>query len=563
MDIMSDNNPAFVAPAEPPAADGVTEPSSDGRKPVASGFAISIGVHALVLFIFSLVVLVAEQLEEEAAPIRVAQIDAPPPQEEQPKLERDVKPSEISIEVESDTEIDSPAPLNQLDVPLSDNTEREESTPTDAVSNSARGREEAVGDMETGGQGAFMAIGAGGGSSGAFGSRNGSGKKRAIARGGGNKASESAVDATLKWFKKHQDPDGHWNVRGYEQNCPDNPKCEPSTINAIVTDTMGYPAATGLALLCFLGAGYDHRMPSQFKITVKKGVDYLVNNLPANGYWGTRNYEHAIATMALCEAYAMTVDPALREPAQRCINQILERQNSDPGKPGDPYSKLGWFYINHDDQNDSSVTAWQVQALKSGVAAGLNVGDGMDGAKKWVRKAWEAANPDWQKLVDPYTATSFFPYRWRISNNSIDVEGRPGSEWRNRQALGALCAVFLGHKEGDIMLESMCNQIMKEQVPTKWPCHVYYMYYNTLAIFQVGGKRWETWNKTVRDMLVNGQRKDPGCFDGSWDYTSGSFVDCGRLVVTAWCCLSLEVYYRYLPVAMGGGKGNNEKQGRK
>jgi hypothetical protein len=524
-------------------------PVVDSRKPAASGFLISLGVHAVVLFIFSLVVLVAEQLEEETAPIRVVQIDAPPPKEQPAELQRSIESSDLAIEVESETESERTAPLTPLDLPLSDDSEREDHTRDDALANNApRGREEGVAEAENGGQGAFMAIGAGGGSSGAFGSRTGSGKKRALGIFGGNKASENAVETSLRWFKKHQSPDGRWGVRGYEQNCPENPKCEPSTCAASVSDAMGDPAATGMALLCFLGAGYDHRMPSPFRVTVKRGIDYLLKLQGPTGYWGVHNYENAIATMAMAEAYAMTQDPALKDSAQRGVDQILVRQNSDPAKPGDPYAKLGWYYMTPFDSNDSSVTAWQVQALKSAAAAGLNIGEGMNGAKKWLRKAWEAANPDWQKITDPYNATSLFPYQWVLSTNA--------ATHTNRQALGALCAVFLGHKEGDILLESLCNAIMKGQVPTKWPCHVYYMYYNTLTIFQVGGKRWETWNKTVRDILVNAQRKDAACFDGSWDYSQaqGGFADIGRLMVTGWCCLSLEVYYRYLPVSMRDGR---------
>jgi len=55
----------------------------------------------------------------------------------------------------------------------------------------------------------------------------------------------------------------------------------------------------------------------------------------------------------------------------------------------------------------------------------------------------------------------------------------------------------------------------------------------------------------VRDVLVNAQRKGDGCFDGSWDFEGTQFhgFNTGRILSTAYCTLSLEVYYRYIPVA--------------
>ena len=123
---------------------------------------------------------------------------------------------------------------------------------------------------------------------------------------------KSAVDAALKWFKRHQSPNGQWDVDGYPVNCQEaGPKCEPGS-----NKKGGDEAVTGYAVLCFLGAGYDHKTPNKFQQTVKRGLDWLVQNQNGEGGWG-RNYENGVCSMALAEAYAMTNDPALREPAQK------------------------------------------------------------------------------------------------------------------------------------------------------------------------------------------------------------------------------------------------------
>jgi hypothetical protein len=527
------------------------EQEQDARSMAAgwAGWVISFCFHALLILLMASIYFLVKEPEVDVPPVRVATIEPPPKKEEKPKEERSL---ETTVELDVQAESDHPNPISQLDLPV-ENSEREEENDHPI----AKGREEAVADSEMGSTGAFMAIGAGGGASGMFGSRTGGGKKRAIGRFGGNKGSESAVDAALRWFKKHQSPNGCWDAEKYPANCTEDPKCEPGKY-ALNSDLETNLAMTGYAVLCFLGAGYDHQTPNKYKATVKKGLDWLISVQKADGSLGIVNYENAVATMALAEAYAMTGDPALKTPAQNGVNTILARQNQDlgagapagDGKTKDPYGGFGWNYGASSPRSDSSVSGWNVMALKSALAAQLNIGNGMEGAKRWLEKVWKANNPDWAKL-DPYKGETVFPYQYFSDQANGGAPGHQGMA-----CVGAICAVFLGHHAGDTMLETLCNTIMNKQTPAAYPCNTYYMYYNTLAIFQVGGDRWKKWNTQVRDMLVGAQKKGDGCFDGSWGWEGTGFHghDVGRVLSTAYCCLSLEVYYRYAQVAGGDKK---------
>jgi hypothetical protein len=66
-------------------------------------------------------------------------------------------------------------------------------------------------------------------------------------------------------------------------------------------------------------------------------------------------------------------------------------------------------------------------------------------------------------------------------------------------------------------------------------------------------KDWERWNVRVREGLIGMQVKGAGCDRGSWDpfqpqpdrWASRAG---GRLFLTSLSILTLEVYYRYLPL---------------
>jgi hypothetical protein len=194
-------------------------------------------------------------------------------------------------------------------------------------------------------------------------------------------------------------------------------------------------------------------------------------------------------------------------------------------------------------------------ALKSAKLGGLHVGNGLQGSKNWFEKAWQVANAT-RKPSDPYQDRSVFPYVWQDEKSTVQHGwDADTSALGPRTAIGLCVGVFLGHGAGDVMMETMANDVMARGLDEKqagyqvsqFPLNTYYLYYNTLGMFQVNGERWKKWNAVASKTLVSAQRKDGDCFDGSWDYEGSMFHghETGRLLSTAYCTLSLEVYYRY------------------
>ena len=118
----------------------------------------------------------------------------------------------------------------------------------------------------------------------------------------------------------------------------------------------------------------------------------------------------------------------------------------------------------------------------------------------------------------------------------------------------------MGVPPGDAMLQRQAEMLTRE-LP-RWepnsterdPQEPYYWYYGTLAMFQTGGRYWQLWNEALKPTLINNQRRggpldgSANDVDGSWDATMGWGRTGGRVYHTAINALSLEVYYRYLPM---------------
>ena len=128
----------------------------------------------------------------------------------------------------------------------------------------------------------------------------------------------------------------------------------------------------------------------------------------------------------------------------------------------------------------------------------------------------------------------------------------PGGGSLAMTASGALSLQFCGYPN-DSSVEPALRTIMKNRPATGQRPNYYYIYYATQAMFQKGGTDWQEWNNSCRDYLVGLQNKD-----GGWPVGVGSSEHtAGRYYATALAVLTLEVYYRYLPLyevesAIGG-----------
>jgi hypothetical protein len=82
---------------------------------------------------------------------------------------------------------------------------------------------------------------------------------------------------------------------------------------------------------------------------------------------------------------------------------------------------------------------------------------------------------------------------------------------------------------------------------------MYYYYYATQVLFHAGDPSWRSWNEPMRELLINtqdmGDKSDRRDQKGSWGPAGDAYGDqLGRLGVTTLSILTLEVYYRNLPL---------------
>ena len=467
------------------------------------------GFHALIFVL--LMFLTNSGLEEEQGPLAVVSIEN---QEDVPDEIEPIDPPDVDPDVQEE----------------SDTIEPEEFTDDTDVTDMDTDYEEDFGESDFVGEATLTStnnndsIGLGGGAGGGRG-RGG----RRTGRRGGKEKTEIVVDRGLEWLSRHQSAAGFWDADGFccqEGGCP----CLKGSRGGAVYDT----GVTGLALLAFLGAGESPRN-GEYKKTVARGVRWLMKSQDEEGCFTSRSisnfaYNQAIATLAMIEAYDLSRIPSIRKSAVKGLSFCLSMQN--------PYK--AWRYGMQNSQNDVSVTGWMVMVLKAAKNAKLEFDErSLSWAKDYIVEmtSEETGRVGYLRPGEP-TA--------REPNKKTEF---PSEESEAMTAAGICARIFSGEDPKNSRgIKLGVENLLLKKLPVwdqaRGSIDMYYWYYGTLAMFQIGGNAWSKWNAAMTDAVIERQRTD-GLFSGSWD-PKGPWGDSGgRVYSTALMTMCLEVYYRY------------------
>jgi hypothetical protein len=360
-------------------------------------------------------------------------------------------------------------------------------------------------------------------------------RQRMLDQGGGNAKSEAMVARGLQFLANHQAPDGHWGMHDFDRYARKTVTKDGKQTTVFEHDKsmpgtgrQNDVAGTAFGLLPFLAAGHTQNPVPGSKFDYSKNVDsalkWLMKRQDKNGYFGGDMYAHGLATIAMCEAYGLSRDKRLEASAQAAIHYIEFAQG-----PGG-----GWRYGPHANPGDTSVTGWQLMALKSGQMAGLTV------------------KPNTLKMCEKYLDSC------EGSNKGGYSYTPGGGETPTMTAVGLLCRQYLGVNPRNPDLLAGVQRL--EKLPASEPRgrNIYYLYYATQVMHHMGGDNWDSWNKGpkydpktdvgngIRDILIDLMDKGTSNPDteGSWVLPGAE----GRLMSTSLALLTLEVYYRHLPL---------------
>jgi hypothetical protein len=279
-------------------------------------------------------------------------------------------------------------------------------------------------------------------------------------------------------------------------------------------------ATTALAMMAFLASGHPPAVGQHGQV-VRNAEDYLLKQIPADGYFGkvdgSRMYGQGITTLALAEVAGVEPDPnrraTLTAALASAVKVILVAQDVSKGEG----HAGGWRYEPQSADSDLSLSGWNALALRAAQNAGVDVPkDRVARAVAYVLKCYRNDQKG-------------FAYQ-PAQNASVPMTG-----------VAALNLYLLDASDRPELKEA--GEYLTKQPVTENTRFAYYSaYYATQAAFQAGGPTWRSiWTPTM-DRLLALQMDD-----GGWP-TSKTGEEPGRVYSTSMSVLTLTVPYRLLPI---------------
>lgn len=320
---------------------------------------------------------------------------------------------------------------------------------------------------------------------------------------GGGERTENAVEMGVAYLARIQNPDGSWS----------------SSKNPI--------GSTGLAMLCFLGAGYHH-MDGDYKDNAGRGLEYLLSRQTSTGAMNGENlYSSGIAGTVFAEAYGLTGDPRCKDASLKMMEYLSQAQGS----------KGGWGYgpiregAGANARYDTSVTGWIIMSFKSARMVGLPVPE---------------ESIALYKKYALYVTNSAGLAHYALNKGKLEGPSQ------TMTASTLMCRLYMGEGMNARLIRPGLRKLTKElpgNLRPKWiekdnTMDNYLWYHAAQVAFLVGRETWDQWNDMLVDLLVRHQIKE-GDRKGSWDDQYFKWTTASEVYPTTLNIMVLETYYRY------------------
>ena len=314
----------------------------------------------------------------------------------------------------------------------------------------------------------------------------GSGKRLRVAGVIDTEETERSVAAALNWLRRHQHEDGSWSLSGYACHCRGQ-----TCLGAC--DTKDDTLATALGLLTFLSAGQSHTSEGPYQRSLDRSVQWLLSQQLADGGFSPSSssgmHTHHIATLALCECYAITGDSIVGDAVERAIQ----------------FSEHSWML---------GMDGWRCAIVVSARRAELAI----DPTVEEAAEEWLAVRKQSRQKADDYLS--------------------PIDEARLAQQADASAVFYTAHRLSPALEPLDLLPANSKEEPT------------SEEVIDCFLERGEPARLDRRRALLAIQAKD-GCASGSWPNMQAMeslTPRNGRLPTTCFAAILLSAGYRHLPM---------------